>query len=248
MSGHSKWSKIKRKKGAADAKKGKVFSKIIREISVAARVGGPDPDANPRLRLALDKAKGANMPSANVEKAIQKGAGGGSGEGLEEFTLEGYGPGGVAVLVEALSDNRKRTVAEVRHLFSRLGGNLGEVGCVGWMFAKRGLLTFPKTVDENKLMDAAIEAGAEDVQSTEDSLEVWTAANAITVVEKALGQKGLRSSEGSLQMIPQNTIHLDGLEAEKMLKLMEGLEDLDDVQNVHANFDIDDKIMEKLAS
>lgn len=247
MSGHSKWSKIKRKKGAADAKRGKIFSKIIREITVAARIGGPDPDANPRLRLALDKAKGANMPSANIDKAIQKGSGGAGGEGLEEFTLEGYGPGGVAVLIEALSDNRKRTVAEVRHLFTRWGGDLGEAGCVGWMFAKRGLISFPKTLDENKLMDAAIEAGADDIQSTDDFFEVWTAPNRLTQVEKACAQRGLTPMEAGFQMTPQSTIHLDGLEAEKMLGLMEAIEDHDDVQNVHANFDIDEKVMEKLA-
>lgn len=248
MSGHSKWSKIKRKKGAADAKKGKVFSKIIREITVAARIGGADPDANPRLRLALDKAKGANMPSANVERAIQKGSGGAEGKNLEEFMLEGYGPGGVAILVEALSDNHKRTVAEVRHLFTRWGGNLGEAGCVGWMFSKRGCLSFPKSVQEEKLMDTAIEAGAEDIVPSDDSYEVWTAANALTQVETFCKAKGLQPTASAFQMIPQNTIHLDGVDAEKMLKLMEGIEDHDDVQNVYANFDIDDSVMEKLAS
>lgn len=248
MSGHSKWSKIKRKKGAADAKKGKVFSKIIREITVAARLGGPDPDANSRLRLTLDKAKAANMPADNIQRAIQKGAGGGGQENLEEFTLEGYGPGGVAVLVEALSDNHKRTVAEVRHLFTRMGGNLGEAGCVHWMFTKRGVLSFARSINEEKLMDVAIEAGAEDIQTTDDSFEVYTNPQQLTQVKAACEQKGLKPLEASLQMLPQNTIHLDGLDAEKMLKLMEALEDLDDVQNVYANFDIDESVMEKLAS
>lgn len=174
MAGHSKWKKIKRKKGASDAKKGKVFSKLIREITVAARIGGPDPDGNPRLRLAIDKAREANMPSDNVQRAIQKGAGGAEGAALEEFILEGYGPGGAAVLVEAMSDNHKRTVAEVRHAFTKLGGNLGEVGCVGWLFTKRGVLLFPKAVGEEKLMEIALEGGANDIKESDESLEVYT--------------------------------------------------------------------------
>lgn len=248
MSGHSKWSKIKRKKGASDAKKGKVFSKVIRELTVAARLGGPDPNGNPRLRLALDKAKVANMPANNVQKAIQKGTGELGGEDLEEFTLEGYGPGGIAVLVEALSNNHKRTVAEVRHLFQRMGGNLGEAGCVNWMFTKRGLLSFPKALGEEKIMEVSLEAGAEDIQSAEDTFEVYTTPHQLTQVKETCEQKGLKPLEASFQMIPQNTIHLEGSDAEKMLKLMEALEDHDDVQNVHANFDIDESVMEKLAS
>lgn len=248
MSGHSKWSKIKRKKGASDAKKGKIFSKVIREITVAARFGGPDPNGNPRLRLALDKAKEANMPANNIQKAIQKGTGELGGENLEEFTLEGYGPAGVAIMVEALSNNHKRTVAEVRHLFERMGGNLGEAGCVNWMFSKRGVLTFPKAVGEEKLMDVVLEAGAEDIQTTDDTLDVYTAPAQLTRVKEICEQKGLKPLEASFQMIPQNTIRLEGADAEKMLKLMEALEDHDDIQNVHANFDMDEGVMEKLAS
>lgn len=248
MSGHSKWKKIKRKKGVSDAKKGKVFSKVIREITVAARLGGADPDGNPRLRLAMDKAREANMPSDNVQRAIQKGTGGGDAVPLEEFVLEGYGPGGVALLVEAMSDNHKRTVAEVRHDFTKWGGNLGEAGCVGWMFTRRGVLSFPKGIAEETLMDIALEAGAEDMKTTEDGFEVYTPPNAIDKVRAACEQKGLKATEASFQMIPQNTIHLEGADAERMLNLMEALEDLDDVQTVHANFDIDEKLLEKLAS
>lgn len=248
MSGHSKWSKIKRKKGASDAKKGKVYSKLIREITVAARIGGPDPDGNPRLRLAIDKARAANMPFSNVDRAVQKAAGSGEGPGLEEFTLEGYGPAGVAILVEALSDNHKRTVAEVRHLFTKMGGNLGEVGCVNWLFTKRGLLSYPKSVGEEKLMEVALEAGALDIQEAEESFEVVTHPFDLTKVNETLSTHGLKAQETSVQMIPQNTIRLEGLDAEKMIKLMEALEELDDVQNVYANFDIDESVMEKLAS
>ncbi len=248
MSGHSKWSKIKRKKGASDAKKGKIYSKLIREITVAARFGGPDPDGNPRLRLAIDKARAANMPSDNVERAIQKATGGGEGTQLEEFTLEGYGPGGVALLIEALSDNHKRTVAEVRHCLTKMGGNLGEAGCVNWLFTKQGLLNFPKSIGEERLMDLAIDAGAQDVRDAEDAFEVTTGPNDLTKVQQTLEKKGLKVLEASLQMIPKNTIRLEGLDAEKMVKLMEALEELDDVQNVYANFDIDESVMEKLAS
>lgn len=248
MAGHSKWKKIKRKKGASDAKKGKIFSKLIREITVAARIGGPDPNGNPRLRLAMDKAREANMPSDNVQRAIQKGAGGAEGASLEEFVLEGYGPGGVAVLVEAMSDNHKRTVAEVRHAFSKWGGNLGEAGCVGWMFTKRGVLTFPKSVSEEKLMEAALEGGADDIKDVQESFEVYTPPHFLEKVRLFCEQKGLKSLEASLQMVPQNTLKLEGADAERMIKLMEGLEELDDVQTVTANFDIDEKLLEKMAS
>ncbi|OGQ05213.1 MAG: transcriptional regulator [Deltaproteobacteria bacterium RIFCSPLOWO2_12_FULL_44_12] len=248
MSGHSKWSTIKRKKGAADAKRGKVFSKVIREITIAARIGGADPNGNSRLRLAIDKAKAANMPADNVQRAIKKGTGEGEGANIEEFVLEGYGPGGVALLVEAMTDNHNRTVAEVRHLLNKMGGNLGEVGCVGWMFHKKGVLIFPKAVGEEKLMEIALDAGADDIHDAEDVFEVLTNPNALDKVKTACEAKGLKSQEASLQMIPQNTIRLEGLDAEKMLKLMEALEDHDDVQNVHANFDIDASVMEKLAS
>ncbi len=248
MSGHSKWSTIKRKKGAADAKRGKIFSKIIREITIAARIGGGDIDANSRLRLVVDKAKAANMPADNIQRAIKKGTGGLEGETLEEFTLEGYGPGGVALLIEAMTDNRNRTVADIRHLLTKMGGHLGESGCVGWLFSKKGVLTFPKSIGEEKLMEVALEAGAEDIRNAEDLLEVWTPPNLLQKIKEVCETKGLKTQEASLQMIPQNTVRLEGLDAEKMLKLMEVLEDHDDVQNVHANFDIDMSVMEKLAS
>ena len=248
MSGHSKWSKIKRKKGAADAKRGKVFSKIIREITIAARVGGGDIDGNPRLRLVVDKAKASNMPADNIQRAIKKGAGGLEGETLEEFTLEGYGPGGTALFIEALTNNHNRTVAEIRHLLNKLGGNLGETGCVGWMFSKKGVLVFPKSIGEEKLMEIALDAGAEDIKDAEDNFDVQTPPNLLPKIKEACESKGLKPLEASVQMIPQNTIHLEGVDAEKMLKLMEALEDHDDVQNVHANFDIDTSVMEKLAS
>lgn len=248
MAGHSKWKKIKRKKGASDAKKGKAFSKLIREITIAARLGGVDPNDNPRLRLAMDKAREANMPGENVQRAIKKAAGEAGGKAIEEFVLEGYGPGGVALLVEAMSDNHNRTVAEVRHCFTKWGGNMGEVGCVGWMFSKRGVLSFPKSVGEEKLMEIALEGGADDIKDMEDTFEVYTSPSGLDKVRNFCEQKGLRATDASFQMIPQNTLKLEGVEAERMLNLMEMLEDHDDVQNVHANFDIDEKLLEKLAS
>ena len=248
MSGHSKWSTIKRKKGAADAKRGKVFSKLIREITIAARFGGGDPNGNPRLRLVVDKAKNANMPADNIQRAIKKGTGELEGETIEEFTLEGYGPGGVALLIEAMTNNHNRTVAEIRHLLTKMGGNLGETGCVGWMFHKKGVLTFPKNIGEEKLMEVALDAGAEDISDADDNFEVVTPPNLWDKVKTICEAKGLKPLEASLQMIPQNTIRLEGSDAEKMIKLMEALEDHEDVQNIHANFDIDTSVMEKLAS
>lgn len=248
MSGHNKWSKIKRKKGESDAKKGKTFAKIIREITIAARSGGGDPDGNPRLRLALDKAREANMPTENAQRAIKKGTGELEGEAIEEFLLEGYGPGGVALLIEAMTNNRNRTISEVRHLLTKNGGNMGEAGCVNWMFAKRGILTFPKSVGEEKLMEIALEAGAEDIQEGEDNFEVLTQPADLTKVQATCEKKGLKPTEANLQMVPQNTIHLEGENAAKMLKLIEALEDHDDVQNIHSNFDMDEAVMEKLTS
>ncbi|MDP2600627.1 MAG: YebC/PmpR family DNA-binding transcriptional regulator [Deltaproteobacteria bacterium] len=248
MSGHSKWSTIKRKKGATDAKRGKVFSKIIREVTIAARVGGGDINGNPRLRLVVDKAKAANMPADNIQRAIKKGTGELEGETLEEFALEGYGPGGVALFIEALTDNHNRTVAEIRHLLAKMGGNMGESGCVSWMFAKKGVLTFPKSVGEEKLMETALEAGAEDIKDTDDNFEVLTPPHLLHKIKEACEAKGLKPLDISVQRIPQNTVRLEEIDAEKMIKLMEALEDHDDVQNVHANFDIDTSVMEKLAS
>ena len=247
MSGHSKWSTIKHKKGAADAKKGKVFSKLIKEITVAARVRGGDPDSNPRLRTVMDKARAANMPNDNVTRAIKKGTGELEGSTYEEAIFEGYGPGGVALYIEVLTDNRNRTVADLRHLLSRGGGNLGESGCVAWMFTKHGVLTFDKDVGEEKLMELALEAGAEDLTDDEDMLTVTTDPSNFNAVKEACETSGMKPLEAEITMVPQNTVKLEGKDAEKMLKLMENLEDHEDVQNVSANFDISAELMEKLA-
>jgi YebC/PmpR family DNA-binding regulatory protein len=247
MSGHSKWSTIKHKKGAADAKRGKLFSKLIKEITVAARVGGGDPDSNARLRTVMDKARAANMPNDNVTRAIKKGTGELEGSSYEEAVFEGYGPGGVALYIEVLTDNRNRTVAEIRHLLSKGGGNLGESGCVAWMFSKHGVLTFEKNVGEEKLMEVALEAGAEDMTDDEGILTVTTDPASFDAVKEACEASGLKPLEAEVTMVPQNTVKLEGGDAEKMLKLMENLEDHDDVQNVSANFDISAEVMEKLA-
>lgn len=247
MSGHSKWSTIKHKKGAADAKKGKIFSKLIKEITVATRVGGGDPDSNARLRTVVDKARAANMPSDNVTRAIKKGTGDIEGVTYEEAVFEGYGPGGVALYIEVLTDNRNRTVAEIRYLLSKGGGNLGETGCVAWMFSKHGVLTFENDVGEEKLMDVALEAGAEDLTNDEDMLTVTTDIANFNAVKEACEANDMKPLEAEMTMVPQNTVKLEDRDAEKMLKLMENLEDHDDVQNVSANFDISAELMEKLA-
>ena len=248
MSGHNKWSTIKHKKGAADAKRGKLFSKLIKEITLAARLGGGDPDGNPRLRTALDKGRQANMPKDNVERAIKKGTGELEGVNIEEITFEGYGPAGVAVMVETLTDNRNRTVAELRHIFEKSGGNLGAAGCVGWMFSKHGVLTFDKEVGEEQLMETALEAGAEDISEDEGTFTVTTDPSSFEAVKQACEAKGLKYVEAELSMVPQNTVKLDHASATRMLKLMDALEDHDDVQNVYANFDIDAKTMEEVAA
>jgi YebC/PmpR family DNA-binding regulatory protein len=248
MSGHSKWSTIKRKKGAADAKRGKIFTKIIKEITLAARLGGGDPDGNARLRTAILAAKMENMPKDNIERAIKKGTGEGGTVVYEEVTYEGYGPGGVAVFVEVTTDNRNRTVAEIRHIFSKHGGNLAENGAVSWIFAKKGSILIDKnTVDEDKLMEAVLDAGAEDIREEENEFELITSPGAFDTVRKALEDAGIKYLEAKVGMIPQNTVKLDGDKAVSMLKLMEKMEDNDDVQNVYANFDIPDAIMEKLS-
>ncbi|HOG08487.1 MAG: YebC/PmpR family DNA-binding transcriptional regulator [Syntrophales bacterium] len=249
MSGHSKWSTIKRKKGAADAKRGKIFTKIIKEITLAARLGGGDPDGNARLRTAILAAKDENMPKDNIERAIKKGVGEiGGASSFEETTYEGYGPGGVALLVEVLTDNKNRTVAEIRHILSKHGGNLGENGCVAWMFDKKGSLLVNKSdIDEDALMELALEAGADDVREEEHEFEVITSPGAFETVRRAIEQRGIKLLSASIGMIPQNTVQLEAARAEQMIKLMEKLEDNDDVQNVYANFDIPDEIMEKLS-
>jgi YebC/PmpR family DNA-binding regulatory protein len=249
MSGHSKWSTIKRKKGAIDAKRGKIFTKIIKEITLAARLGGGDVEGNSRLRQAVMLAKDENMPKDNIDRAIKKGIGGGEGAAnFEELTYEGYGPGGAAVIVEVMTDNKNRTVAEIRHILSKHGGNLGENGCVGWMFAKKGSIVIDKKViDEDTLMELALEAGAEDVKVEDDEYEVITETAAFETVKKAIDAKGIKHLEARISMIPSNTVKLDAGKAESMLKLMEKLEDNDDVQDVYSNFDIDEDVMEKLS-
>ncbi|OPY79010.1 MAG: putative transcriptional regulatory protein YebC [Syntrophorhabdus sp. PtaU1.Bin153] len=249
MSGHSKWSSIKHKKGAADAKRGKIFTKLIREITTAARIGGGDPEANSRLRVAIAQAKAENMPKDNMEKAIKKGTSAGeAGENYEEHTYEGYGPGGVAILIETLTDNNKRTSADVRHILSRLNGNLAEPGSVSWLFSKKGYITFDKTrVDEDKIMEIALDAGAEDVTSDENEIEVLTDLPSFEKVKKAFDGSGLAYTMAEISMIPQTLVKLEGKNAETMLKLMDALEDSDDVQKVYANFDISDRELERLS-
>ncbi|MEI6206706.1 MAG: YebC/PmpR family DNA-binding transcriptional regulator [Desulfuromonadales bacterium] len=246
MSGHNKWSTIKHKKGAADAKRGKVFTKIIKEISVAAKLGGGDPVANPRLRTAIDKAKAENMPKDNIERAIKKGAGGMEGVTYEEIVYEGYGPGGAAVLVEVLTDNRNRSVSDIRSIFTKCNGNMGESGCVAWMFSKKGLILYDKSVDFEQLFEAAIEVGAEDVAEQEEQFEVTTEPGSFIEVREALEVKGFKHANAEITMIPQTLAVLEGKQAESMLKLMDRLEDNDDVQNVYSNFDISSEEMEKM--
>jgi len=246
MSGHNKWSTIKHKKGAADAKRGKVFTKLIKEISVAAKLGGGDPAANPRLRTAVDKAKAENMPKDNIERAIKKGTGGMEGVTYEEIVYEGYGPGGVAVLVEVMTDNRNRSVSDVRSIFSKNNGNMGEAGCVAWMFSKKGLISFDKNVDFEQLFEAAIEAGAEDVVEEDEQFEVTTDPGSFIEVREALEAKGFKFSNAEVTMIPQTQVALEGKQAESMLRMMDKLEDCDDVQNVYANFDISADEIEKM--
>ncbi len=249
MSGHSKWANIKHKKGAADAKRGKVFTKLIKEITVAARMGGGDPAANPRLRTAIATAKSVNMPKDNVERGIKKGTGELEGVNYEEILYEGYGPGGVAVLVECLTDNRNRTVADIRMIFSKANGNLGESGCVAWMFDRKGSILIDKEVaDEDKLMDIALEAGAEDVVDDGSVFQVLTAPLDFDAVREALENEGVPFVEANLAMIPQNVVDVpDEKTATQLLRLLDSLEDCDDVQNVHANFDISDEIMEAIS-
>jgi YebC/PmpR family DNA-binding regulatory protein len=249
MSGHSKWASIKHKKGALDAKRGKTFTKIIREMSIAARLGGGDPNSNPRLRTAVDKAKAVNMPADNIKRAIQKGTGELEGAAYEEITLEGYGPGGVAILVEGTSDNRNRTVAEIRHVFTKNGGNLGGAGSVSYMFKPRGFIAVAKDkVDEEKLMDLALEAGADDIVPSGDVFEVYTSPGGYEAVLAAVKKAGIEPDEAQIGKFAENTVALEGVKAQQMLKLIEALEESDDVQNVWANFDISDKELEAAAA
>jgi YebC/PmpR family DNA-binding regulatory protein len=249
VSGHSKWSTIKRKKGAADAKRGKIFTRLIKEITVAARMGGGDPEGNPRLRSAIGTAKSENMPKDNIERAIKKGTGELEGAVYEEITYEGYGPGGVAVMVECMTDNKNRTVADIRHAFSKSGGNLGESGCVAWMFDKKGSILVDKSaIDEEELMDKALEAGAEDVLEEENVFQIVTTPDDFEEVREALQADGLEFIEAAVSLIPQNTVDIaEEKPAKQLLRLLESLEDHDDVQSVSANFDIPDEIMEALS-
>ncbi|HKJ29317.1 MAG: YebC/PmpR family DNA-binding transcriptional regulator [Desulfuromonadales bacterium] len=246
MAGHSKWANIKHRKGAQDAKRGKIFTKIIKELTVAARIGGGDPDINPRLRTAVDKAKQANMPKDNVDRAIKKGTGDLDGVSYEEGLFEGYGPGGVALIVEFLTDNRTRTVADVRHCFSKYGGNLGVSGSVAFLFDRKGLISFSADNDFDQIFEIALEAGAEDVKDEEDVYEVITDPGDFIPVREAMAAAGLKWETAETTMIPQNQVMLEGKPAETMLKLMDALEDNDDVQNVYANFDISEDELAKI--
>jgi len=248
MSGHSKWSTIKRKKGAADAKRGKIFTKLIREIATAASIGGGDPDANPRLRLAVEKARQANMPKDNIGRAIKKGTGEGAAGAYEEVVYEGYGPGGTAIFVETLTDNKNRTVGEIRHVLTKFGGNLGSSGCVAYLFEKRGVISFDREgLDVDALLEAALEAGALDVVESDLCTDVVTEPASFEAVKRELAERGYTPAEAELRMEPSTTVRLEGKQAETMLSVADALEDLDDVQNVYANFDISDKEMARIA-
>jgi YebC/PmpR family DNA-binding regulatory protein len=245
MSGHSKWASIKHKKGAIDAKRGKVFTRLIKEISVAARMGGGDPGGNPRLRQAVLAARAENMPKDNIERAIKKGTGELEGMSFEEVSYEAYGPGGVALLIDCLTDNKNRTVADLKYIFDRHGGNIGSPGCVSWIFEKKGVIAFDKgKIEEEKLLDVALDAGAEDVSQSGDQFEVVMKPNDFEKIKKAFDSLGLKYSLAEISMIPQKTVRLEGKKAEQMLNLMEALEDNDDINHVYANFDIPDEVME----
>jgi YebC/PmpR family DNA-binding regulatory protein len=245
MSGHSKWSSIKHKKGAADAKRGKIFTKLIKEITVAARMGGSgDPDANPRLRAAILAAKAENMPKDNIERGIKKGTGELEGVNYEENTYEGYGPGGAAVLLESLTDNKNRAVADIRHIFAKCGGNLGENGCVAWMFDKKGYIVVERSaIDEDSLMETALEAGAEDVRGDDDNFEIITAPEDFETVKAAIDEKKIPCLDAEVTMLPQTSTSLKGKEADQMIRLMDMLDDCDDVQKVYTNADIPDEMV-----
>ncbi|CCK78514.1 YebC/PmpR family DNA-binding transcriptional regulator [Desulfobacula toluolica] len=247
MSGHSKWSTIKHKKGATDAKRGKLFTKLIKEITVAARMGGGDPEANPRLRHALSIARSQNMPKDTSERAVKKGTGELEGVNYEEIVYEGYGPGGVAVLVECLTDNRNRTIAEVRHAFGKAGGNVGTDGCVAWMFDKKGVLTVSKEdSDEETLMEVALEAGAEDIREETNSFDIITEPADFDAVKEAVDAAGIKYEMAEITMLPQNMTKVDGKEAEQMIKFMDVLDDCDDVQKFYTNADIPDEVFDSM--
>jgi YebC/PmpR family DNA-binding regulatory protein len=246
MSGHSKWSTIKHKKAAKDAKKGKIFTKLIKEITVAARMGGGDINANPRLRTAVLTARGNSMPNENIERAIKKGTGELEGVTYEEIQYEGYGPGGAAIIAQVLTDNKNRTVSEIRRLFTKHGGNMGETGCVSWMFDNKGLIAIEKSqVDEERLMGIVLEAGAEDVREEDEIFEVVTSPEAFAAVKDSLDQEKIAVASAQVTLMPKNTVDIDAKHVEQILKLTEELEDHDDVQSVSANFNIPNELMEK---
>jgi YebC/PmpR family DNA-binding regulatory protein len=247
MSGHSKWHSIKHKKMAMDARKGKIFTKIIREIMVATKTGGPNPETNPRLRLAIEKAKSVNMPNENIQRAIKKGTGEEGGVNYEQVTYEGYGPGGVAIFVEVLTDNKNRSASEIRSIFSRHNGNLAGAGSVSWIFERKGLISVKKeNVDEDKLMSIILDAGAEDMRIEKDTYDVITSPENFEDVKKVIEMNKIPIENAGITYIPKNTVSLEGKEAEQLLKLLDELEESDDVQNVYANFDISDEILEKI--
>jgi YebC/PmpR family DNA-binding regulatory protein len=249
MSGHSKWHKIRHTKGAQDAKRGKIFTKLIKEITVAARIGGGDVTGNPRLRAAVDAARAANMPSDNIKRAVQKGTGELPGQQYEEVAYEGYGPGGVAIIVQVMTDNKNRTLPEIRHLFSKYGGNLGEQNSVAWMFEKRGYLVIDKGhLSEDDLMEVVLEAGGEDLRDDGESFEVLTPPEAYGQVREALEKRSVPIATGEISMIPKNRVRVEGKKAQNILNMMEALEDHDDVQHAYANFDIADEELEQRAS
>jgi len=248
MSGHSKWATIKHKKGALDAKRGKIFTRVIKEISIAAKNGGGDPDSNPRLRTAIAAAKAENMPADNIKRAIQRGTGELPGVNFEEFSLEGYGPGGVAILLDINTDNRNRTVSEIRHAFGKNGGNMAEAGAVSWMFHKKGDIVVPKSAaKEDELMGIVLEAGADDLRDDGENWEVLTDPSGFEAVVEAVKKAGIQPASAEVVMIPHNYIKLEGSQATTMIRLVEALEEHDDVQNVHSNFDIDQKLLEEVA-
>ncbi len=247
MAGHSKWNNIKRKKGKVDAQRAKIFTKVIKEIQIAARMGGGDPAGNPRLRSAILNARSVNMPVDNIERAIKKGTGDQDGVNYEEITFEGYGPGGTAVFVETLSDNRNRTVGEVRHIFSKYGGNMGELGCVSWMFDRKGIIALdPSKVSEDRVMEVGLEAGAEDINAENEVIEVYTEWTTVEDVKEGMEKEGIEIEGAEVSMVPQNTVSLDAKQAETFIKLIDALEDNDDVQNVYSNADIPDEVMANL--
>lgn len=246
MSGHSKWANIKRKKGKNDAVRGQITTKIAREITVAVRMGGSDPAGNMRLKLVLSKAKANNIPKENIQRAIQRGLGAGDGANYEEMLYEGYGPGGSAVMIEVMTDNRNRTAADVRHIFSKNGGNLGETGCVGWMFHKKCMFVVEKEAyaNEDELMLMALEAGADDFKAEEDTFEISGEPEAFGAIQQMLDDNQIEASVAEITMVPDTTVKLEGSDAEKMLRLVEMLEEHDDVQEVYANYDIDEELLD----